>query len=169
MHRILYTLVLTIISATTASAGAPRHPKLPKQVEVINLPEVQAVEVINPTSPAILPRFQLVGFTSAVYDGKLGGFFGAALKCQQEFPESRLCHISEAVETTEIPTGLSGLAWVEFSTDGQGSCRGWNSNLATSRTVRVLANDGSSVNSETLTRMAHCGQSLYLACCALVP
>ena len=37
--------------------------------------------------------------------GNLGGVFGAAEKCQIDFPDSRMCNVREVEETTAIPAG----------------------------------------------------------------
>ena len=61
----------------TAVAGEP------KEVEVINLPEVQDVFVTNPPADppaASVSRIQFVGLTTASYTGNLGGVFGATTK-----------------------------------------------------------------------------------------
>jgi hypothetical protein len=83
-----------------------------KQVEVTNLPEVQDVFVTNevPSAPAP-PRFQFVGFTSATYTANLGGYFGAARKCQLDFPDSRICEYSEVARTTVVSL-LTGMTHV---------------------------------------------------------
>jgi len=86
-------------------------------VEVTNLPENEPMDV---------PRFQLVGFTSQTYDGNLGSAFGFTQKCQVEFPGSRWCSFDEARQTTSIPEGLSGRAWIFRS--GTGRCDDWTSN-----------------------------------------
>ena len=56
--------------------------------------------------------FQLVGFTSAALAGD-SGLFGLTLACQAEFAGSRICTSREILETVEVPTGLSGDAWVQ--------------------------------------------------------
>jgi hypothetical protein len=77
-------------------------------VEVTNLPAVQDVSVVGgcPASP-----FQLVGFTSATFDGGQGVFTYTAA-CQAEFPGSRFCTSEEVLNTVSVPLGLSGDAWV---------------------------------------------------------
>jgi hypothetical protein len=54
---------------------------------------------------------QLVGFTEAQQPGN-GRLFGLTRACQAEFPGSRVCSSVEVLETTEIPSGLEGNAWV---------------------------------------------------------
>ena len=56
------------------------------------------------------PRVQLVGFTTAGFQGD-EGVLGYTRACQQEFPESRMCTSVEVLETTDVPA-LSGDAWV---------------------------------------------------------
>ena len=57
------------------------------------------------------PRFEFVGFSTATRDGD-DGFFGMNLACQADLPGSRMCTSVEVIETIDIPTGLTGEAWV---------------------------------------------------------
>lgn len=72
-------------------------------VNVGNLPVIQQVagqvEVINLPTPA---RFQLVGFSSASYDG-YQGILTYTLACQADFPDSRMCTSAEIMQSTNIP------------------------------------------------------------------
>lgn len=71
-----------------------------------------SVEVSNLPAPggACTP-FQLVGFTTATLAGNQGVLaFGRA--CQQDFPGSWMCSSVEVLETTAIPSDLTGPAWV---------------------------------------------------------
>ncbi len=54
---------------------------------------------------------QLVGFTEAQHPGNVR-MFGLTRACQAEFPGSRLCSSVEVLQTTAIPSGLEGNAWV---------------------------------------------------------
>ena len=67
------------------------------------------------------PRLQLVGFTSAVYDGNLGGVLGSTQRCQIDFPGSRMCTIEEIQETLDLPAPIADFAWMEPRSS---SCRG---------------------------------------------
>lgn len=66
----------------------------------------------HPAVSVEVRTFQLVGFTSAALTGD-SGLFGLTLACQAEFPGSRICTSREILETVEVPTGLSGDAWVQ--------------------------------------------------------
>ena len=79
-------LAVVIALVLPAAAGARKV----KEVEVTNLPAVQSVEVVNAPTPAPPLGFQLVGFTSATFDGSQG-VLGFTLACQAEFPGSRMC------------------------------------------------------------------------------
>ncbi len=56
-------------------------------------------------------RFELVGFTLDTIFADVG-FLGLTSACQVDFPESRVCSTREIAETTAVPPGLSGFAWV---------------------------------------------------------
>ena len=103
MRLFFSSLLATMIVPLAANAQAP------KQVEVINDP--LAVEVVNPAPPSPPVRWQLVGFTSAIYTGAMGGHSGVTQKCQLEFSNSRMCSLEEVATTTSIPSSLVGAAW----------------------------------------------------------
>jgi hypothetical protein len=52
-----------------------------------------------------------VGFTEAEQPGNVR-MFGLTRACQAEFPGSRVCSSQEVLQTTAIPNGLEGDAWV---------------------------------------------------------
>ncbi len=54
---------------------------------------------------------RLVGFTEAQQPGNVR-LFGLTQACQAEFPGSRVCASVEVLQTTAIPSGLEGNAWV---------------------------------------------------------
>ena len=54
---------------------------------------------------------QLVGFTQSTQTGD-ATVFGLTKSCQSEFPGSRVCSSIEVLETTRVPGGLEGDAWV---------------------------------------------------------
>ncbi len=152
-----------VLAASTASSQG--QPSLP----VEDLPV--AVEVANPAMPTRPIRFQLVGFTASTYTGDLGGPFGAAKKCQLEFPDSRICLAREVQLTTTVPDSLVGDAWAtEEARPGEPivvglSCQQWTFGSGSNRGGRVLA-DGSFTSTQTLQL---CSQMKSIACCALVP
>ena len=81
------------------------YAQAPKQVEVTNLPDVQDVSIVNgAASSCEVKTFQLVGFTSTVYTGNLGGILGSTQKCQLDFPGSRMCAFEEIQKTTSTPS-----------------------------------------------------------------
>lgn len=113
-------------------------------------------------------RFQLVGFTTATYDGNLGGPFGFTQSCQAEFPGSRWCTHDEIEQTTTIPPDLVGEAWVGGASEviacgispTECGCQGWT----------TAAGNGFVVDAGGRTAsMRACQENLSLACCALRP
>ncbi len=141
-----------------------------KEVEVTNLPEVQAVEV---------GRFQLVGFTVPDYTGDLDGPFGAAEKCQDEFAEFggiRMCTTLEIFGTVDIPAGLVGTAWarpivagsgsVDISGGTSNSCNFWTRSDSGIRGLAVTAEGAPARPNETLPIF---DVMRSIACCTLVP
>jgi hypothetical protein len=57
------------------------------------------------------PRFELVSFTAATFQGDTG-FLGFNTACAAEFRGSRFCNTTEVAETVNVPAFLSGIAWV---------------------------------------------------------
>lgn len=125
------TLLLTMLAlAIVATPGATfasgkAFGKEPRKVEVVNEvevfvvnpaapPAVQDVFVTNPSGGGCSspPRFQLVGFTSVQRSCADIGIRTFQETCQAEYPGSRMCTSAEILETTAIPTGLSGEAFV---------------------------------------------------------
>jgi len=168
-----------------------------KQVEVVNLPEVQSVEVTNlpevqavgvtnlpavqdvfvtnPSAPAPPARFQLVGFTFQDYDGDLGGVFGATQKCQLDFADSRMCTTLEVLDTVKIPVALAGEAWVRLIAASSGrDISGVNVGsshcaLWTSLTTQGGNLSGLAVTVEGELVVRDCALRSSIACCAPVP
>ena len=139
-----------------------------KQVEVINLPAVQDVNVVDAPLPTAPTRFQLVGFTSQTYTGAMGGHFGITTKCQLEFLDSRMCSLEEIQDTTAMPGGLSGSAWSYTRREDEPlagdltNCSAWRSAIA-NRYGRTVSHDGAYNNK------ASCSEFLPIACCAPLP
>ena len=122
-------------------------------------------------------RFELVGFTTAQFNGSQG-FIGFALACQVEFSGSRMCDTVEVIRTTLIPTGLSGTAWVNPSgirgaldpsgldaigcIGGGSSPQGHWSNAGTAQGLTV---DSAGKFSEA----GDCSELHSVACCAPAP
>ena len=91
-----------------------------QDVAVVNAPAVQDVNITNtvlPVTPAPVARFQIVGVTSTTYTGRLGGPWGAAEKCDAEFPGTRMCTIEEARRSMPpFPVIPAPGAWTDPST-----------------------------------------------------
>jgi hypothetical protein len=139
----------------------PNPQNVAGSVEVTNLPAVQDVNIVSGGTTPSSPRFQIVGFTTATYNGNLGGFFGATQKCQLEFPASRMCTPLEVQETTSIPGGLTGVGWVDVG------CITWTTEDFNLRGSVVSGQTGISTISPFGGRQ--CNESGPIACCALVP
>ena len=147
-------------------------------VEVTNLPAVQDVNVTN-APPGPPSRFQLVGFTTATFTGDSGGVLAFTLACQAEFTaDSRMCMSQEILETVDVPTGLSGEAWVQptFAGERLDASGAFTSSGASTLTCGLVptwgrANDrnGLIVDSTGSFRLRACSNAFSLACCALVP
>jgi hypothetical protein len=96
-------------------------------VEVTNLPDVQDVNIVGGAgSSCEVKTLQLVGFTSTLYTGNLGGVWGSTQKCQLEFPGSRMCTTEEAQTTVNLPTNIPQFSWIDpfEGIQGRGSCAG---------------------------------------------
>jgi hypothetical protein len=122
---------------------------------------------------------QLVGFSKAQHPGDVR-LFGLTRACQAEFPGSRLCSSVEVMETTAIPDGLEGNAWVRPSfvsaidrsvLDASGlvllggppsNCDQWKGTVSTGIIVDSDGNFSSG-------RVARCSESRSVACCAPTP
>lgn len=103
-------------------------------VEIINQPEppdVVEVEILNLPEPTECPApsgpltFMFLGFTEEVYSGNLGGLYGAAQKCEAEFPGTnpRMCD-ADFVRNIPSPQAPSTLyAWFDRP-ESQGRCVG---------------------------------------------
>jgi hypothetical protein len=134
-----------------------------------------------PAQDACTP-FQLVGFTSATFNGATG-VLGFTAACQQEFAASRMCTTTEILETQTVPAGLAGYAWVRIAVragvggdgaslvvvDDSGvdagpadlSCSGWASNSSITEGLAVNQNGA-------FVRGFECVQTISVACCAPV-
>lgn len=112
--------------------------------------------------PPAPPRFELVGFTNATFDGD-EGYIGFTLACQGEFPGSRMCSITEIIQTVDFPSGLTGRAWVRpgtsFSRDD--TCGRWRAQSA--------GTTGMSVDPIGYFEQFDCDNTFSVACCAPAP
>ena len=207
---------IALLVPLVAFARPPKHPKkvevtnLPAvqavtgTVEVINLPEVQDVYVVNPPDPAPAiqdvfvtnpstgggnceGRFQLMGFTTETYTGNMGGHLEVTLKCQLEFPGSRMCTSEEYANSATALSGESGFAWIKpslvhldpgSSTNFQAvdqastiqdsptrfSCNGWRTLTSTPNPVGLVVE----VANGKFSRQS-CTSELKLTCCGPSP
>ena len=117
----------------------------------------------------------LVGFTTALYTGNLGGWTGANQKCDAEFSGSFFCSYTDVMQTeTPLAPGGTG-AWVDYyrnssptfvrGTSFSDTCAispggTWQTNVAsTSSTAGYTLNDTGNIV------RASCAGSRPLACC----
>jgi hypothetical protein len=124
-------------------------------------------------------RFQLVGFTSASFDGN-EGVLGFTAACQAEFRASRMCSSQEVLESVSLPD-LAGSAWVRPHIVGGGpggnvdasgiqglsqtlTCESWTSN----RPFASGGYQGLSINAAGGFVAESCDEFLAVACCAVV-
>ena len=178
-------LALVALLAPLPALAQPARP-----VRVTNFPEVQevtgSVEVTNLPGPggACAP-FQLVGFTAATFTGGQG-VLGFTRACQAEFPGSRMCESQEILATTQLPSTLSGNAWVQPSivseaagavVDASGAqqsamemtCFGWSHNLAGAGGLLVDAAGRFTPSRHLPPAGALCDTAHAVSCCAAVP
>ena len=151
MRVLAFALPLLFVAALLLPAAAQPT----KQVDVVNLPEVQEVA-----------RFQLVGFTFQDYDGDMGGWFGTTEKCQIDFAEARICTIDEVRNTTTIPFDHLPSGTNAWAHDVQASrtCSEWTVANTTSGGL-VSSDTGTRVGTQTVIE---CTTFHPIACCALV-
>jgi hypothetical protein len=182
------TIVLSIafLVPLAAYAQAPKRVEVindPLVVEVTNLPAVQDVNVVaGATGGCEVKTIQLIGFTSTFSTGNLGGVLGSTLKCQQEFPLSRMCTFEEIQKSTNLPAvgQYPDFAWMEPIS---GSCSGDHIINGVERTIQWTCDDleGAPCRFPGATGRAFestgslnnieipCSEQIPIACCALVP
>jgi len=140
---------------------------------------VQDVYVVNPPTPTTTQAggpIQIVGVTSATYTGDLGGPWGAAEKCDAEFPGTRMCLIDEArlsyppyplIPTPGAWTNASGQLTADYSLFSparvNGSCEDWGSAVNFYAGI-VTRPDGGRENSTV-----SCSETIPIACCGIRP
>jgi len=158
----------------------PNPQNVAGSVSVTNLPAVQDVNVVNaPPQCGAAASFQLVGFTTATFTGGQG-VLGLTSACQQQFAKSRMCTSLEVMDTTAIPSGLAGEAWVRpsFVAAGAGgvvdasggaegfardsTCWGWSVGIGPGAY-------GLDVDAAGRFRQVGCDTPRAVACCASVP
>ncbi len=119
--------------------------------------------------------YTFAGFTTASYDGNLGGPAGANAKCAAEFSGSHLCTTREYQWAgSAVAPGANG-AWLDYAyfssqgspnqlprdRDGSYSCNAWRSNNGPSEYARYLDQQGYYVP----PAYNFCNVSRQLACC----
>ena len=153
-------------------------------VEVTNLPDVQDVNIVDgAASSCEVKRIQLVGFTSTLYTGNLGGVWGSTQKCQLEFPGSRMCTTEEAQTTVNLPASIPEFSWIDpfEGIQGRGSCGGdliidgvdiatrqWTCDLLEAP-CRFDPSWGATLESNGARLPMLCSVEQPIACCALMP
>ncbi len=127
---------------------------------------------------------ELAGFSTSTFDGGQG-VFTYTLACQSDFGSTaRMCDSVEVLRTTNVPSGLTGDAWVRphFSPFGSGSstgraldasgradtpldlsCDGW---LGPTRDPGA---SGFKIDATGSFDTAPCGDTLAVACCVPIP
>ena len=109
------------------------------------------------------------GFTTAVFNGDLGGLPGATAKCRAEFPGSTLCTIAEydRANVTAVPPDNAG-AWIDYNRADDGT-RSINACANGSTPWNYAANPysayGAFVTAVGYAGTVLCSQSKHLACC----
>ncbi len=125
---------------------------------------------------------ELAGFSTSTFDGGQG-VFTYTLACQSDFGSTaRMCDSVEVLRTTNVPSGLTGDAWVRphfspFSINGtsevrmaldasgkrgdpeQLSCDGWQPG----------GSSGLKVDATGRFALHSCGNTLAVACCVPIP
>jgi hypothetical protein len=185
------SLAAALLFSLQAHAQPFRHPGIPSgpppqqvvvsnfpnpqnvvgSVSVTNLPAVQDVNVVNaPPQCGATPRFQLVGFTTAMFTGG-EGVLGFTSACQQQFANSRMCTSLEVMDTPAVPSSLAGEAWVRpsfvainFDASGvtSSTCQGWSNDAVNDIGLAVDA-------AGRFTYIGYCATPRAVACCAPVP
>lgn len=122
-------------------------------------------------SPDAVPYVGLVGFTTAVYDGNLGGNTGANQKCNAQFPGSYFCTAQDYY--VGEPRQLSSLgAWVDADRDGSGErtttlCNGssgrWTGNQTSASGWYITSGGRVMKNTDAVPGL--CNVQRPLACC----
>lgn len=106
------------------------------------------------------------GFTTAVYNGNLGGIVGANQKCEAEYPGSTFCSLSD-FRTAEPDTSNApptGSAWIDGPRDAEEEragtgCSTWTS--ASNSTTAGYVDTAGSYNA------SYCNVARPLTCCTI--
>ena len=142
-----------------------------KEVVVTNLPAVQDVHVVNqsPSTPQG-GTVQIIGVTTEVYTGDLGGPWGATEKCDEEFSGTRMCSLGEARRSLPpFPVIPAQGAWTDpdlnisnFNINSR-TCGDWTSSVETSSNLGIVTIPNGAF------RSLGCHLSAPIACCGPVP
>lgn len=118
-------------------------------------------------------RVEFAGFTSAAYNGNLGGFMGANQKCDLEFPGSYFCQGAEYdLANTSAQPPVNG-AWIDVQVDTNGrrstsACRFDSGNLAwtsSDATSAAVYSQGAVTRGPGTTTNYYCNVVRPLSCC----
>ena len=118
-------------------------------------------------------RFRLVGFSTASFDGG-EGLLGFARACEAEFPGSRMCNTTEVAESTNVPDGLTGPAWVNLDR-GSAVEQSMISDLCRAAALQGRWSTADSnfggvvVNASGHVSTGNCNEFRSVACCAPAP
>ena len=165
---VLYGVLGAEVQCTSAGAGPPKLTILAADFDAL-AQEVDAIET------AAASRFQLVGFTTALFLGTEGPP-GYSRACHAELPGSRWCTGGEVFDSTN-PPDFTEAAWVRAKLIGPGIYEsgmelGGSSDLTCGRWTNgggngmVLTKEFSSTG--TLLPRS-CDVARPVACCAFVP
>ncbi len=134
-------------------------------------------------NPAPAPSsFVLVGFSTGTHVGD-DGLLAFSGTCADDIPGSRLCTSLEVLETPNMPSGLTGTAWVRpfVMPDGTGAsgrsnpptCGAWTNGSSGSFGLIMLLDDEPALAPELAPYSgfftSRCDAPLPIACCAPAP
>ncbi len=134
-------------------------------------------------NPAPAPSSSvLVGFSAGTHIGS-DGLLAFSGTCADDIPGSRLCTSLEVLETPNMPSGLTGTAWVRpfVMPDGTGAsgrsnpptCGAWTNGSSGSFGLIMLLDDEPALGPELAPYSgfltSRCNTPLPIACCAPVP
>jgi hypothetical protein len=179
-------LSLSVVICSPALAERPSVNMLNAEVNQLQA-DVGQLQAENECRAA---RYQLVGYTSDSLTSDTG-VLAFTLACRVEFTDSRMCSSLEVIETTSVPSGLIGVAWVRPSfspvsvgggsgtsaveLDASGVMRGGSvvsaGLLSCSGWSQSQTSGGLTVDSNGRFVVQACSDAVghSVACCALIP
>ncbi len=106
------------------------------------------------------------GFTSATFDGNLGGYPGAATKCQAQFAGSHLCTIADFDRSNGTVVPPSAGAWIDFDRSVSGSRSNNSCSNGSAWTSNSSSTYGANLNvTGGYAGTVVCSTPKHLACC----